>query len=55
MKQDKPKLMTVGDLIDMLDSRKKNKNKYRIKVSYGSKNPEDDYRFDMQSAMRDKR
>ena len=52
-KQFKP--LTIGDMMDMLESRKKNKNKYRLKVSYGSKNPEDDYRFDLQSAMRDKR
>ena len=51
----KVKVMKVQDAVDMMDKRKMNKAKYRIKVSYGSQNPEDDYRFNLADAMRDKK
>ena len=47
--------MTIGEVFEMIDKRKAYKNKYRIKVSYGSSNKEDDYRFDLNSAMREER
>ena len=49
---DKPKQLTYGDLIDMLDKRKAYKNKYRIKVSYRETDPNKQYRENLEDAMR---
>lgn len=51
--QKKPKPVTYQELVDILDRKKATKNKYRLKISYCSTNPEDDYTFNLRQAMLD--
>jgi len=43
---------TIGELLEYMDKKKDQQKQFTYKVSYGSENKEDDYRFSIQEAIR---
>lgn len=51
MKNIEPRIVTYKEIIDIMDRKKENEKKYRIKVSYGK--GDEEYRFNINKAMQD--
>lgn len=51
----KPRIVTIGEVIDLLERKKANEKKYRLKVSYKGDTKNDEYIFNTRQAMLDSR
>ena len=51
----KQSIVTIGEVLDMMERKKSNEKKYRLKVSYKETNQADEFIFNIRQAMLDSR